>query len=37
MLNCNQSKLSQLQKILSINYDFEDLLSKQIISQFQFL
>jgi hypothetical protein len=31
-----QSKLSQLQKILSINYDFKDLISKQIISQFQF-
>ena len=31
-----QSKLSQVQKILSINYGFKDLISKQI-SQFQFL
>jgi hypothetical protein len=31
-----QSKLSQVQTILSINYGFKDLISKQI-SQFQFL
>jgi hypothetical protein len=32
-----QSKLSQLQKnILSINYGFKELISKQIVSQFQF-
>jgi hypothetical protein len=33
-----QSKLSQLQThILSINYGFKELITKQIISQFQFL
>jgi hypothetical protein len=32
-----QSKLSLVQKILCINYDFKDLISKQIISQFQLL
>jgi hypothetical protein len=36
MFNCNQN-YHRYKQILSINYGFKDLISKQTISQFQFL